>query len=194
MRKRSRIYMHAYDRLSDKECIDLYQAKRDKEAFGVIFERYITSTYRFVYSRVGNSVWAEEIVSNTFFVLMEALLKFNKQSQIKTFIFGIANNMIKQFWCRKYKRFEVNFDENQIITEPLVEEEEEEVFESNLVSILPQILKQLPKRYADVLTERFINEKSIKDTACYLKLSEENVRVIQFRALKKASEIGNKLL
>ena len=51
-----------------------------------------------------------------------------------------------------------------------------------------RILAQLPERYRDVLTYRFLRNYSIKETAVALGISEANVKVIQFRALKKASE------
>lgn len=49
------------------------------------------------------------------------------------------------------------------------------------------LLEALPARYRDVLTCRFLLNLSIRDTACRLELTETNVKVIQFRALKRAA-------
>ncbi|HEY7850886.1 MAG TPA: sigma factor-like helix-turn-helix DNA-binding protein, partial [Ktedonobacterales bacterium] len=49
------------------------------------------------------------------------------------------------------------------------------------------ILSQLPERYRDVLTYRFLLNCSLKETAARMNLTEANVKVLQFRALKKAS-------
>jgi RNA polymerase sigma-70 factor (ECF subfamily) len=51
------------------------------------------------------------------------------------------------------------------------------------------ILDRLPPRYRDVLTYRFLLNYSIKETAEQMRLSEANVKVLQFRALKKAGEL-----
>ena len=50
-----------------------------------------------------------------------------------------------------------------------------------------QVLSQLPERYREVLTFRFLLNFSLKETAARMNLSEANVKVLQFRALKKAS-------
>lgn len=183
--------MRYFQNHSDDECIRIFLSNNDKDAFGEIFNRYFNDTYRFVYSRVGNKLWTEEIVSDTFYTLIEALKSFNKKAHIKTFIFGVALNKIRQFWQKKYARHEVKLFEDFIITDTLEEDEKDN---ERLSKILSEVLEKLPEKYRLVLTERFINEKSIKETADTLRLSEVNVRVIQSRALKKATEIGEKLL
>ena len=63
-----------------------------------------------------------------------------------------------------------------------------------LLSALPEeraqrILALLPERYREVLTYRFLLNYSIRDTAAKMNLTEANVKVLQFRALKKAGHI-----
>lgn len=176
---------------SDEECVASFLSENDKDAFGEIFNRYFDDTFRFVYSRMGNKLWTEEIVSDTFYTLIDALKSFNKNAHLKTYIFGIALNKIRQFWQKKYARHEVKLFEDFIITETLEEDGKDN---ERLSKILPEVLGKLPEKYRQVLEERFFNEKSIRETAHKLRLSEANVRVIQSRALKKATEIGEKLL
>ena len=52
-----------------------------------------------------------------------------------------------------------------------------------------RILKRLPARYQEVLTYRFLLNFSIRETAEKMRLTEANVKVLQFRALKKAGRI-----
>jgi RNA polymerase sigma-70 factor (ECF subfamily) len=52
-----------------------------------------------------------------------------------------------------------------------------------------RLLEQLPEHYRDVLTYRFLLNLSIKETAVRMGLSEANVKVLQFRALKKAGRL-----
>ncbi|MGH2514268.1 MAG: RNA polymerase sigma factor [Ktedonobacterales bacterium] len=51
------------------------------------------------------------------------------------------------------------------------------------------MLDQLPARYREVLTYRFLLNYSIKETAEKMRLTEANVKVLQFRALKKAAQL-----
>lgn len=49
----------------DPELVE--RAKRDPEAFGVLYDRYFARIYRFVYSRVRNQRLAEAVTAEIFF-------------------------------------------------------------------------------------------------------------------------------
>jgi RNA polymerase sigma-70 factor (ECF subfamily) len=51
------------------------------------------------------------------------------------------------------------------------------------------ILQALTERYREVLTCRFLLALSIRDTARKMGLTEQNVKVLQFRALKHAAAL-----
>ena len=51
------------------------------------------------------------------------------------------------------------------------------------------ILQALQENYREVLYNRFLLNLSIKDTALRMGLTEANVKVLQFRALKRAAEL-----
>jgi RNA polymerase sigma-70 factor (ECF subfamily) len=52
-----------------------------------------------------------------------------------------------------------------------------------------RLLQALPEHYREVLTCRFLLNLSIRETAQRLGLSEANVKVMQFRAVKRASDL-----
>ena len=54
---------------------------------------------------------------------------------------------------------------------------------------IQRILRALPEHYREVLTCRFLYNLSIKDTALRMGLTEANVKVLQFRALKRAADL-----
>jgi len=60
---------------------------------------------------------------------------------------------------------------------------------TNVEARAQRILAQLPPRYREVLTYRFLLNYSLKETAAQMQLTEANVKVLQFRALKKASQM-----
>ncbi|GEM_PF-126096 len=57
-------------------------------------------------------------------------------------------------------------------------------------ALAQEILAALPPRYREVLTCRFLLNYSLKETAARMNLSEANIKVLQFRALKKANQIA----
>jgi RNA polymerase sigma-70 factor, ECF subfamily len=52
-----------------------------------------------------------------------------------------------------------------------------------------RLLQALPKHYGEVLTCRFLLNLSIRDTALKMGVTLSNVKVLQFRALKRAAEL-----
>ena len=52
-----------------------------------------------------------------------------------------------------------------------------------------RLMQALPAHYRDVLNCRFLLNLSISDTASRLGLTEANVKVLQFRALKRAADV-----
>jgi len=173
---------------SDVELVNLY-TKGNKKAFDEIFERYFEITYSFAYSRLGNKTWAEDVTSNVFVLLIDIIKSFDDSSKLKSFIIGITLNKIRQFWYEQSKKGEVSADFDLICTEDFESSDEED--EEQDIVLLNNILTQLPDNYRLILTERFINGKNIKETAEILNISEDNVSVLQHRALKKAAEIGS---
>ena len=67
--------------------------------------------------------------------------------------------------------------------------EEEAVFNTSPVERVQRILQALPEHYREVLHCRFLLNLSIRDTALKMGLSEANIKVLQFRALKRAADL-----
>ena len=69
-----------------------------------------------------------------------------------------------------------------------VEESEEQ--QSNKIQFLDSILQELPENYRSVLELRFLKGYSILETADAMGVTEENAKVLQHRALKKANQLS----
>ena len=55
---------------------------------------------------------------------------------------------------------------------------------------LPELLAELPENYRRVLELRFLEGCSVRETAAALGLSAGNVKVLQYRAVQRAAELG----
>jgi len=163
--------------------------KGDKKAFTLIYKETVNKVFAFVYSRVGNKQWAEDIVSETYITLLDILQRFDESSKVETFIIGIANNKIKQYLSKLKELDNFNEEEEGFIEDISEDEENSLLAKQNL----DHILNLLSEEYRGVLECRFIKLQSIKDTAIDLAISEGNVRVIQHRALQKATELAKAL-
>jgi RNA polymerase sigma-70 factor (ECF subfamily) len=59
---------------------------------------------------------------------------------------------------------------------------------------IADVLNRLPVQYRRVLELRFLQGYSIEETAQELGMTPGNVKVIQYRALAKAVQVGKELL
>ncbi len=174
---------------TDEDLVRDYLNNNNQNAFRIIYEKYFDAVYFTIFGRIGNRTWTEDIVSETFMTLLKVIANYDFKSKLKTFIIGIALNKAKQFIYEKKKLSEISLNEELIFMD---EELEIRLPDMKLRNSLNKALEKLPTNYKSVLTARFIESKSISETAMVLKLSEENVRVIQHRAIKKMAEILKK--
>ena len=119
--------------------------------------------------------------------MLKNIKKFNGLSSLTTWIYKIAYHSVIDFY-RSHK-IEMSIDENKIaflddLQKANLDLQQEKIDKVN------KILAKLSKNYAEVIKLRFLQNQSIKETANILGISENNVKVRQFRALQKASNFN----
>ncbi|BDU50952.1 RNA polymerase sigma factor [Haliovirga abyssi] len=78
-----------------------------KYNFDDIYDEYFDRIFNKVYSMVNNEKDAEDIVQNAFISVYKNLKKFNKKSNIYTWIYKIAINKTYDFFRKKKEEFEL---------------------------------------------------------------------------------------
>jgi RNA polymerase sigma-70 factor (ECF subfamily) len=167
-------------------------AKGDKQAFGMLYERYLILIYRYCYFRVADQHEAEDLTEVTFLKAWEGLFQNKGAREIRSFrawIYRIAHNAIIDH-IRTKKPIEGDIHEN------LAENSApglEHMFQSREDGEnIAQAVQQLDPIYQQVIVMRFVNQLSHAETAQILGVTENHVRILQFRGLKKLSEILRK--
>ena len=74
----------------------------DADAFRLIFSRYSKPILSFVYSLLGNRVLAEELTQETFVRAYRRLYSKRPDTQLSTWLFGIARNVVREAVKKKY--------------------------------------------------------------------------------------------
>lgn len=78
-----------------------------KYNFDDIYDEYFDRIFNKVYSMVNNEKDAEDIVQDAFISVYKNLRKFNKKSNIYTWIYRIATNKTYDFFRKKKEEFEL---------------------------------------------------------------------------------------
>ncbi|MEI7631715.1 MAG: sigma-70 family RNA polymerase sigma factor [bacterium] len=151
----------------------------NKREFTKLFHEHADSLYRFAFWRVGDEDKASDIVSTVFTKAWEKRETFDGKFP-KAWLYTIARRTIIDSYRKKSE-------------ERLSEDAEIEVHDYTAEDIDRQIdvktllvaLDSLSDELREIIHWRFIERASVQETAKQTGHTEANVRVMQFRALKK---------
>src|SRR5256885_5086965 len=81
------------------------------EAFGVLYDRYVDSVYRYVFYRVRNEAEAEDVTSEVFMRALRAIPKYEPRQAFLAWLYRIARNAVIDRSRRRAARQQVSFED-----------------------------------------------------------------------------------
>lgn len=175
----------------DTDIIERAQ-KGDVKALSSIYKELCTPLFRFVAFRVGRREDAEDIAQDTLLAATQHIQSFRGDAKFINWCYEIAKRKIADYWRQHYKVEMTEWEEHiQLSTPPDVEGEdlEERARVDSIETQVKLILDTLPENYRTVLHYRFLKNYSLQETADAMDISLSNAKVLQHRALKKASQL-----
>lgn len=138
--------------------------------------------HRYMFWRTRDEMLAQDLTSNVFVKAWRTRKSFVGGSA-KSWLYRIARTTLIDYW-RKKKEIP---DDGSIISEAMSDAPslDESLDQSFALEELRRALSQLSPEMYEVIRLRFIEGAPVRKVASYLHISEANVRVIQYRALKK---------
>ncbi len=167
-------------------------ANGDKQAFGILYDRYLADIYRYCYFRVANQSEAEDLTQITFLKAWENLFQSEKGKEVRSFrawIYRVAHNAIIDH-IRTRKPVEASVHED--LFESAFIDPEKSLQDQEDSQTVANAIQQLDSVYQQVIVMRFVNQYSHTETAQLLGVTANHIRILQFRALKKLSDILRK--
>lgn len=144
-----------------------------------MYETYADDIFRYLYVHVGDRQLAEDLTADTFMRAWKNIATFDF-SQPRPWLYKIARNLLTDHWRKKPTLpFEVA---GEVEADHDMEASLDVAFTRAQVQAA---LHRLQEPMRSVVTMRFILGYSARQTAESLNLKENNVRIIQYRALKK---------
>src|SRR3989338_5724102 len=81
--------------------------KKDPDAFGQIYDLYVTSIYRFIYFKVANRADAEDLTSEVFLKIWQYLIDCEDEiDNLRALIYKFARNLVIDFYRERAKILE----------------------------------------------------------------------------------------
>jgi RNA polymerase sigma-70 factor (ECF subfamily) len=152
-----------------------------------LYEDHMVAIYHFIYARVGNREEAEDLTSQVFLKAVRGLDGARNAASMRAWLFQVARTTIADHW-RAFYRMHADSLERLCEGDWDVSVAAPRQSPSHDEARVQHILRCLPARYREVLTYRFLLNYSLRETAEHMGITETNVKVLQFRALKKAAE------
>jgi RNA polymerase sigma-70 factor (ECF subfamily) len=159
------------------------------QEFQTFYQENLGLIYRYVYSKVGNREEAEDLTSQIFMKAVRGVDTERGALSMQKWLFQVARTTIADYWRSYYRVSTASLDQLLEIGWEGPADEEPAATNSTPTEHVQRILQALPEHYREVLTCRFLLNLSIRDTANRMCLTEANVKVLQFRALKRAADL-----
>jgi RNA polymerase sigma factor (sigma-70 family) len=151
-----------------------------------VYQDNATWVYRTIFARVGNRADAEDLTAEVFLAALRPLRLTASVGEIRAYLRATARTVLAAHWRETLGREITSIDDD--IEQPPDKEE--------AISTAPQrvakVLERLPDNYRRVLELRFLQGRSIKESAAELGVSVANAKVLQHRALRLAAQVNEK--
>ncbi len=157
-----------------------------RQAFVEAYEKYYARVFGYVYSRVSNVELSKDLVAEVF---EKAYVKghgLREPGAYATWLFMIARNVVIGHFRRQKREINgIDKVKESLWLSQSASDPEGEALRSEEVITLMKHLRVLSERDQELLSLKFEGELSYAEISTVLKMSEVNVRVSIFRALKR---------
>ena len=163
--------------------------KGDSEAFGLLYDHYQPSVYRFLFYRTRSVPLAEDLTSETFFRALRSMNNFRWQGKdFGAWLMTIARNLATDHFKAGRTRLELT-TEDMSAHDDTTEGPEASVLAGLTNEILLGALKSLPDEQRDCLIMRFLQGMSIAETAAVLGRSDGAIKQLQLRGVRNLAKL-----
>jgi RNA polymerase sigma-70 factor (ECF subfamily) len=177
--------------LDNEENIIKKAASGNKDAFGLLYDKYLPQIYRFIYIKVNDKKTAEDLTHQVFLNAWQNIVNYKHRGHpFSAWLYSIARNEIIDYYRGRkvYVSLDgLDPDSKQIDSNAITQDVENKL----AIEMVINKINFLKPDYQDVIILRFVEEMSIKETALTIKKTEGAVKLIEHRALKQLRALLN---
>jgi RNA polymerase sigma-70 factor (TIGR02952 family) len=157
----------------------------DAEAFGRLYDHYVTMVHRYVYHRVGDRATAEDVTSETFVRALRRIDSLSFQGRdVGAWLVTIARNIVLDHVKSSRYRLEVVTadmrDADRVTDGP------EDAVVAHLTNReLLACVQQLGSEQQECIVLRFIHGLSVSETAAIMGKKDGAIKALQHRAVRR---------
>ena len=153
-------------------------AQRNPSKFAELYDRHFDRVYAFVVSRVRDRDAAEDLTADVFQKALAGLRQYEwRGAPFGAWLIRIAAHAVIDRGKRDAREVVDSDNLPDAAVNPDVERAEE-------TALLFRLVDALPADQRTVIVERFVEQRSIRETADRLAKTEGSIKQLQFRALE----------
>jgi len=157
----------------------------DAEAFGELYDHYVTMVHRYVYHRVGDRVLAEDVTSETFVRALRRIDSLSFQGRdVGAWLITIARNLVLDHVKSSRYRLEVTTADMRD-ADRSTEGPEDAVLAHLTNAQLLACVKQLGSEQQECIVLRFLHGLSVSETAAIMGKKDGAIKALQHRAVRR---------
>ena len=166
--------------------------RRDPMAVAELYNAYADRIYSLIFNQVDrNREVAQDIVQETFVAALKSAAKFRGHSKIYTWLCGIANNKVSDFYRRQKRQAKYQttkaLELDQLGSEALAADPGES---GEKQEVARQVLLGLPLHYRQVLILKYVEEMPVLEISQIMGRSPKSIEGLLTRA---RNELRDKL-
>ena len=163
-------------------------AKRgESEALSALYEHYFPKVYRFVASRLSTNEDAEDVTEEIFLRIIDGIGSFTWRGfPFGAWVFRIARNEVVSHVRRQKTRATTELTDSTPVYAP---DDTEAVLTQLTFESVRGAMAGLPDAQRQVVELRFVAGLSVAETAATLNKTENNVKVLQHKAIAKLQKM-----
>jgi RNA polymerase sigma-70 factor (ECF subfamily) len=171
---------------SDLALVDAIAAG-DKFALQTLYRRHHVKVYRFLLRFIRDESGAEDLVSEVFFDVWRQADRFERRSQVSTWLMAIARNKALSS-LRKRAGEQLDEEVAEFIEDPS-DNPEITMQKQERSEILRNCLEQLSPAHREIIDLVYYHEKSIEEVAEIISVPTNTVKTRMFYARKRIAEL-----
>lgn len=175
-------YLDHSTELPDAEAVQL-ATNGDTNAFQVLYERYVSRIYNYIYYRTGVQHEAEDITARVFFKAFGHIGRYRDMGlPFSAWLYRIAHNLVANWHRDNSRRKEVALDDH-VSNLPGVEHPESSMIKVQEVESLMKVIRKLSPERQHLLILKFVEDMPNAEIGVIMGRTEGAIKSLYHRTL-----------
>lgn len=169
----------------EEEMEVIERAKREPEAFGLLYEKYINRIYNYVFFRVGSVQDAEDLTTRVFMKALDSIGKYHDMGlPFSAWLYRIAHNLVANYHRDNSRGKEISVDEMLLPPPQLrTDHPESSAMRRESINQMLAYINDLNPDKRELIMLKFVHKLSNEEIAIALGRTEGAIKSLYHRTL-----------